>query len=355
VTQLPTTSPVGRHLRDLMPAAPSPAGVPLEKASTDMEAVTASHHPEEAEEPSAMTTTDMVASSRSGDQSSDHVQQSNEAGDVAVGSVKDQACHEDKASQLKGEVRRGRRLNPKARALAELELANGDVQKALEHVRMQLRADAVSIEEHAAQKVAATAAVEAASHMLRTLGVDVHAAMDVESQAGDRVKAAKKRVQETKQTVEEKKADLQSCQEVLVIVELKASTQDANRQKLAELEKTVADCEKAQEEIRKQEREAKEAMRQFMKENKQMSKLGAFGRRHRDKMLAAPHAGEVQESETVPTPAERADDGKETVQQPSADQSGSDGTVHIKQEVMQAFCRPRNPAPLEPIVIIDED
>jgi len=368
-----------------MPAAPSPVEFSLEKASTDMEVISALHHPEEAKEPTvedgvaadltaaeaaaepaealtAMPIAGMVALSRSRDLSNDHVeQQSNEAGNVAAGSVKDQASHEEKASQSKGELRRGRRPNPKARAMAELELVNSDVQKALERVRMQLRTDAASIEERAAQKVAATAAVEAANSMLRTVGADVLAAMDLESQAGDRVKAAQKRVRETKQTVEEKKADLQSCKEMLIIVELKVSTRDAKRQKLAELERAVADCEKAQEEIRKQEREAKEAMRQFMKENKQMSKLGAFGRRHREKMLAGTHAEEVQESETVTTTAERADDGKEIMRQPvlptavSADQSASDGVVHIKREVMQAFSRPRNPALLESVVIIDED
>jgi len=263
--------------------------------------------------------------------------------------VPDHAEDAAAAAQHKNEWRRGRRLNPKAKALAVLQLVDGDVQKAIEHGQSQLQLDEQSIKQSSDEYVAAAAAVQKASQQLRALGFDVQTALEAESHAYDALKEVQQRRHQANKAVEAKKTALQACQEVLLIADMKtaqAKAQDAKRQKLDELQKAVADCERAGEEIRKQEREAREAMRQLIKENKRTSRLGAFGRRQREKMSTC-NAMELS-AEVEGPKAGHPNAGP-------SDQEVGTHPVHIKREVMQAFPRPRESFPEEPVIILDED
>jgi len=268
--------------------------------------------------------------------------------------VKEVPQHAENAAasaEPKNEGRRGRRVNPKAKALAMLELVDGDVETAIGQAKSRLQHDEELVKQSSTDYVAAMAAVQNANEQLKALGLEVQTALEAESKTCDVLKEVQQRRQQANKTVDAKKAALQTFQEEMVIVEMKAEVRDVKRQKLAELQKAVADFEKAGEEIKRQEREAREAMRQLIKENKQTYRLGAFGRRQRERNMSTCNATELLAGVEVPRV------GLPNVGEPggsATSQEGRNCPVPIKREAMQAFARQTAYIPSEPVIILDD-
>ncbi|CAE8642254.1 unnamed protein product [Polarella glacialis] len=195
--------------------------------------------------------------------------------------------------------------------------------------------------------------LEEVTRLVTALGEEVNEAESKEFETLNQVKALRARKQEAAKATAQRRAEVQELQDVFVLLEMEAaryskqrenaasfeSEQDAKRQKIDELQQVVTDAKKAQDELRQREREAREAMRKLLKEQKQLSHIGPFGRRQRDSQKAK--VGAVPDSSNDAAPAVDANSAA-----PAVD------LMPVKKEVMQAFGKAR--APVTEVMLIED-
>lgn len=239
------------------------------------------------------------------------------------------------------------------RAKAVEELKEGSAAEAIERVRARLLADDERIKAKEEYEVAQIAHVRDANDELAARTQEVQDTLHVEAEACKDLKTTEQRHREAINRTAARRVELQRAKEVLVILEMKAAKraadekaalevsalQDMKRRKIEELEKVVADSQKAAEEMRQRELDARNAMRKLIKEEKQLVRLGKFSRRQRHKLLAS---GAILNSNTE-SKAVAADEGGVR-----DDTSQAEAPVRVKREVMQAFAPPRD----EPVMVM---
>jgi len=159
--------------------------------------------------------------------------------------------------------------------------------------------------------VAAEHSMEDAARHVATVERELkHASQEVQEAivhercAASRVREEEDQVRLCQRVVALKKSVLQEQRAMLVLLEMEASAhverqqlcrqveeeQSAKRRKIEELEKVVAESQKAVEMEREREREARNAMKKLLAESKQLTRLGPFAKRqqasHNSKLLA---------------------------------------------------------------------
>lgn len=241
--------------------------------------------------------------------------------------------------------RRIPRKSLRARVLAE----HGDVSpaEAMAQISSRLLSHDRLVAEAKAQEAQAAAAAEAVAEEARAAAAEVQLAEQLEVEAFASLKLIKKRRHEASSATTQRRRELQERQDMLVLVELEFSRsrrgadasvaeQDAKRQRIEELERVVEDSRRQMEEFRQREREAKEAMKALVKEQKQLTRIGPFGRRTRaswSKAVTDVEAGAVEPA----APAEP---------EPTA-------LVVVKREIMQAFPKRSEQIPAPALVSIE--
>lgn len=217
------------------------------------------------------------------------------------------------------------------------------------------------IEEAKMQEATAQQVVDEANQAVLACGEEVKEMCRVEAECVEQMAGFQKRKREAAKYTSQKKAELQSQQDLLVLLEMEQarvvrerekqasqeSEQVAKRQKIDELLRVLEDTKKAHDEMKERERQARAEMRQLVKDTKAgaNTKLGAFGRRQRASQkakAASPQKGKTGE-------ADPADVGN-----PGAADASAVEAVKVKKEVLQAFGAPRSrELPKDAILIED--
>eukprot|EP00930_Biecheleria_cincta_P047331 TRINITY_DN3278_c0_g2_i2.p1 TRINITY_DN3278_c0_g2~~TRINITY_DN3278_c0_g2_i2.p1 ORF type:complete len:390 (+),score=139.75 TRINITY_DN3278_c0_g2_i2:159-1172(+) len=280
-------------------------------------------------------------------QETDNVQKSDEAAtDDAQKKDEDQETHDDPKKTK-------RRQSMRALVMAAPE--------AIEDAKASLAKCDVLIEEAKSREAAAQQVVEEANQAVLACGEEVKEMCRVEAECIEQMASFQKRKREAAKNTAQKRAELQSKQDLLVLLEMEQarvvlerekqasqeSEQAAKRQKIDELQRVLDDAKKAHDEMKERERQARAEMRLLMKDTKAgaSTALGAFGRRQRASQkakAASPQKGKTGDA----LPADVAN--------PDAVDASAAGVVKVKMEVMQAFGAPRSrELPADPILIED--
>eukprot|EP00933_Yihiella_yeosuensis_P084221 TRINITY_DN9863_c1_g1_i1.p1 TRINITY_DN9863_c1_g1~~TRINITY_DN9863_c1_g1_i1.p1 ORF type:complete len:362 (+),score=139.18 TRINITY_DN9863_c1_g1_i1:61-1086(+) len=262
---------------------------------------------------------------------------------------------DEKADGQKPAAVRKRSLG--ARVLAEL--GNGDIDEAIARANARLQEEDRAVEEAKQKVVEAEEASAQANEVVLQIGEEVKLAVENEFAAASQLKEIAKRQKEAAKITSQRKAKLDKHHNFIALLELEVhreakkreqaasfeSEQDAKRQKMDELQRLVEETKKAQEELRQKEREAKEAMRLLVKEQR----LGPFGRRQR-RALQVKAAASAQEGASDA----QASDAPQ-VGEAAAPAASTEGAVPVKREVLSAFraARKVTEEQIAPILIED--
>eukprot|EP00930_Biecheleria_cincta_P047329 TRINITY_DN3278_c0_g1_i1.p1 TRINITY_DN3278_c0_g1~~TRINITY_DN3278_c0_g1_i1.p1 ORF type:complete len:363 (+),score=123.19 TRINITY_DN3278_c0_g1_i1:76-1164(+) len=251
--------------------------------------------------------------------------------------------------------------------------------QALEDAKASLAKYDGLIEEAKMREAAAQVSVDEANQAVLVCGEEVKEMCRVESECIEQMACLQKRKREAAKDTALKRSELQSQQDLLVLLEMEQARvardrekqasqeneQAAKRQKIDELQRVLEDAKKAHDAMKERERQARAEMRLLVKEQKQCTKsgayttLGAFGRRQRASQkakAASPQKGRTGDALAADVADSGAADASAAVAAnlASGESAPCGDLVKVKREVTQAFGAPRSrELPLEAIVIED--
>jgi len=235
------------------------------------------------------------------------------------------------------------------------------------------------IEEAKMREAAAQVSVDEANKAVLACGEEVKEMCRVESECIEQMACLQKRKREAAKHTTLKRLEVQSQQDLLVLLEMEQarvardrekqvsqeSEQAAKRQKIDELQRVLDDAKKAHDDMKERERQARAEMRLLVKEQRECTKagayttLGAFGRRQRASQkakAASPQKGKTGDA----LAADGANSGAANASAADAanvaagESTSSADLVKVKREVTHAFGVPRSlELPLEAIIIED--
>lgn len=235
------------------------------------------------------------------------------------------------------------------------------------------------IEEAKMREAAAQVSVDEANKAVFACGEEVKEMCRVESECIEQMACLQKRKREAAKHTTLKRLEVQSQQDLLVLLEMEQarvardrekqasqeSEQAAKRQKIDELQRVLDDAKKAHDDMKEREGQARAEMRLLVKEQRECTKagayttLGAFGRRQRVSQkakAASPQKGKTGDA----LAADGANSGAANASAADAanvaagESTPSADLVKVKREVTHAFGAPRSlELPLEAITIED--